>query len=139
MTGKLVDTDYLPQHMRDIVVKDIHQGEHRTEVRTAAITFLLDDSPVAIIGWFRLSHSVLQVWSVLSDDVSKKPISFYKSVLNLIEYAFDSMKINRMQMSVRVGYNKGVRFAESLGFVLEGVMFKYGDDGSDYYLFSRVR
>jgi ribosomal-protein-serine acetyltransferase len=43
------------------------------------------------------------------------------SVLKLIEYAFDEMNINRIQIKVAVNNHKSKHIPEKLGFCLEGV------------------
>lgn len=103
-----------------------------------AITFLHNDEPIAIVGWYLISPGVLQVWSLISDGVSQCPIAFHKSVRLLIEHGFERFELRRMQMSVRLGFGPGWKWAKALGFNCEGVMKKYGTDGSDYWLFARV-
>lgn len=43
------------------------------------------------------------------------------SVLKLIEYAFDEMKMNRIQIKVAVDNHKSKRIPEKLGFSVEGI------------------
>jgi RimJ/RimL family protein N-acetyltransferase len=47
-------------------------------------------------------------------------------------------QVQRVQASVHAEDGQAVRFARWLGFENEGLMKKYGPDGSDYYRMARV-
>lgn len=137
--AKIKIVDYIPEHLERLEQREVHHGEGGAGINTPAVTFLVDDKPIAIVGYFFLCPGVLQVWSLFSPDTCRYPLAFYKSIRNLIDYAFDSMQVRRVQMSVKVGYALGWKWAKSLGFKCEGIMSQYGNDGSDYHLFSRVK
>ena len=44
----------------------------------------------------------------------------------------------RIQAAVRADWPEAQRFAEFLGLENEGLMRKYGPDGSDYFRFAKV-
>ena len=46
--------------------------------------------------------------------------------------------INRVQTAVRANYTTGLRFAKWLGLQEEGLMKKFGFDGSDQYMYARL-
>lgn len=131
--------DFRPEHLQNIKLKACHEGERPDSIRGNAVTFLIGDEPIAIFGWYFISLGTLQVWSLLSDSVRKRPLSFHKSVKLLIAYAFEKHALNRMQMSVRTTNKEGWYWAKSLDFLCEGVMKRYGSGGSDCWLFARVK
>jgi hypothetical protein len=131
--------DYKPEHLAGIVLRECHDGERPVEIRGHAITVMSDGTPLAIIGWHFITPFVIQSWGLLSRDVSAKRFSFHKTMKLFLDWAFEEHKLQRAQISVRVGYKAGWDWAKSLGFGCEAVMKKYGPDGSDYWLFARVK
>ena len=45
----------------------------------------------------------------------------------------------RIEMHVARGFGAGARLAFVLGFEVEGLMPKFAPDGTDYFLFAKVR
>jgi hypothetical protein len=45
----------------------------------------------------------------------------------------------RIETGVRSGFLHGLRWAEACGFEMEGLMRSWGPDGSDHWLYARVR
>src|SRR3990167_3641486 len=121
----IVITDYKPEHLVGFNLMDCHLSEEIKEVNTEAVTFLSKGKPIAIIGWFLIAPGVLQVWSILSKESCNHKFSFLKSVVHLIRYGFDRFSLRRMQMSVKVGYDRGWKMAKFLGFKCEGIMHSY--------------
>lgn len=130
--------NFKPEHLERIKLKACHDGERPEAIKGSAVTLLSGDSPLAIIGWHFVSKGVVQIWAFLSDEISSVKKSFHKEILSLIRWAFEGNPVQRIQMSVVVGYMAGWKWARSLGFVCEGVMKKYGPTGNDYWLFART-
>lgn len=135
---KIQVVDYLPEHLAQIELRKCHNGERPSEINNKAITFILDGKPIAIFTWYFISTGVVHVCGLLSDDVTKKSRSFHKSVLLFIGRAFEIHKLQRMQITVLVGFDEGRYWAQSLGFEYEGVMRKFGPGGVDHWLFAKV-
>ena len=128
---------YTPDHLEKIRLKDIYAGENIQAVGVPAVTFLVGDQPIAILGWILPALGIMQVMALISDDVRKVPLAFHKSVRNIIQYAFTVYKLRRMQMSVWCGYMEGYQWAKSLGFECEGIMKNYRADRQPCWLFAR--
>lgn len=79
-----------------------------------------------------------QAWAVFSPAVDKFPIALKKICESLIHYASREQRLVRMSLTVRSKYQKGNRFAKSLGFELEGEMKRYLPDGGDAHLYARL-
>jgi RimJ/RimL family protein N-acetyltransferase len=73
-----------------------------------------------------------------SDEVAKYPVEFFRKTRRLLLLYFGAYNLQRLEINVRSDYLIGKRFAEKLGFEPEGIMRKYGFDGSDYILYARV-
>jgi hypothetical protein len=129
---------FRPEDYEKIRLKSIYGPEKIEGVLGPAFTFLIDEQPIAIFGMYLIGPGLGQVWALTSDDLRREALGFHKAVLGLIYWSFDNWKLRRMQMSVRVGYTEGWKWARSLGFKCEGVMKAYSPDGTDCWLFARV-
>lgn len=131
---------YAAHHLSKMKLKEVHSSEVGLDVplNAFATTFFYGDDPVAIFGASQLFRGVFHVWAFLTEDVKKHPIAFHREVVKLIDWWFKNAQLRRMQMSVKVGFSEGSKWASLLGFVPEGVMKNYGPDGSDYLLFARI-
>lgn len=127
-----------PQHYVAIKPKDSHKSEIGQIKFSDGITVVYNEEPLAIFGGFLITPDVMQGWGIVSKEVNKYPISFHRTMKDLIPYIMNKTPIRRLQISVRVDLDNGFKWANKLGFVCEGRMRNYGRDGSDYYLFARV-
>jgi len=53
------------------------------------------------------------------------------------DYIVISRNLHRLQITVRCADLRAVRWGLALGFEIEGLMKKYGADGSDFFMMSR--
>ena len=74
--------------------------------------------------------------------MSKYGYDIPKTVARYADEFFDVImheaQVQRVQASVHAEDSQAVKFARWLGFENEGLMKKYGPDGSDYYRMARV-
>ena len=56
-----------------------------------------------------------------------------------IRKKLDELDFRRIEATAITSFPPAARFLEMLGFHAEGVMLKYGSDGSDHILFARVK
>lgn len=91
-----------------------------------------EDLIVAAAGVHILWGGVAEGWIVMS----KHGYSAPKTVARYTDRLFDGIMADnelwRIQASVSASDTKALRFASWLGFEDEGLMKKYGPDGSDY-------
>ncbi len=127
------------RHLDEIKIKDIQKSERPESIHGYAFTLVSGEVPLAIYWVTELSLGVMQIWSLISEDCLKQPLSFFKETKLALRWLFEHFKLHRAQMSVKVGYEAGWRFAETLGFECEGVMKSYSPDKSDCWLFGRTR
>lgn len=95
---------------------------------------------VGCAGVYQIHPGVGQTWMLLSKDRAKMfPVSIMKAVKEGISASFNSMKLHRVQSLVNSELESAVLFIESLGFVREGLLWEYGPDKKDYYMYSLLR
>lgn len=129
---------YEPWHLEKIECKEIFSGEVPNLVMTTAFTVLHEDAPIAILGCFMFVPGVMHVWSLTSEYIRKWPIEFHKIVLDMLKFFWDEYGLRRIQAEVKVTYEEGQRWLESLGFEREGLLKKFCPDNTDVYLYGRV-
>jgi hypothetical protein len=126
-----------PDHFDQITPTAIF-GNKPPGVRNAALTLMRNGVPVGIFGGFPVTMHTHQIWALFSEEAVKYPLSLVKSIKDIIRWAEETLQLRRLQVSVKLGYMQGWRFAETLGFKCEGIMKGYGDQGEDYWLFGRL-
>lgn len=142
---KVVQFD--PKHLEMFTPKDVYRGEGDI----VADTLRLADSPctilytlvhdavvLGVVGFSGIYKGVSLVWAVLSDEISKCPKAFLKISKHLVELYANGLGIHRLQVHVRCDYKPNWKFFHALGFQCEGVMRKFGEDKSDYWLMARL-
>jgi hypothetical protein len=103
-----------------------------------AITVYLHGRPVACFGNVELWPGVAELWSLIEDRARKYALTLTKVGKIYVDYVALSRNAHRLQITVRSGDIRAVRWAGALGFEQECLMKRYGPDQSDFYLFSRT-
>lgn len=85
-------------------------------------TIYYNDQFVGLIGFkdTDADNKKIEIGYWLSQNAQGKGI-MTQSVSKLVEYAFNEMGMNRIQIKVAVGNNKSRRIPEKLGFQMEGI------------------
>ncbi len=147
MKGKFHARLYKEGDAAKVKVKDIFIGqgdlggliEARYKTNGSHIyTCLIDDDPIAVLGWSFLFPGVVDLWSIISDRVREYPKSFYKFVMSLMEMGHENIGIYRFQMTVQEGHQDLIRWAEALRMKCEGFMEKFGPNKENFFIFARV-
>jgi len=75
------------------------------------------------------------LWGFVGTDCGPRMLKVHRGVSRFI----DSVRHRRIEATVLAGFEPGCRWMKLLGFEFEGVMRKYGSDGSDYLRYAKVR
>lgn len=101
-------------------------------------TGLDGDTVLATGGVHRMWEGVGEAWLIVGKEGYEKP----KTVARYTDYLFKHIQeehgLSRIQASVAALDAVANRYARWLGFEKEGIMRKYGLDGSDYIRYARV-
>jgi len=68
----------------------------------------------------------------------KHPLGVAKAIKKDFARVAKEHNIKRVQTAIRKDFAQGKRFAEWLGLESEGLMRKFGFDGSDQYMYARI-
>jgi hypothetical protein len=103
-----------------------------------AYTLLSSEGVVAISGVVSVMPGVGAAWAVTSELVNKYPKAYYKGTRDFLRAIISDWRLHRVQTTVIATNKVAVNWIQHLGFQREGLMRKYGADGSDHYLYARV-
>ncbi|MAL84462.1 MAG: hypothetical protein CMF11_09030 [Idiomarina sp.] len=101
-------------------------------------TLFEEDVVLGIGGVHNIWQGVGEAWLLLGKEAFARPITVARHTCNMFDHMQEEYKYQRIQASIAVKDVKAKRFAEWLDFENEGIMRKYGPDGSDYYRYARV-
>ena len=104
----------------------------------SAYTAMQENRVFMICGVYRLWDKVGEAWFMMSKYAYDMPISAAKYSSLLLDHVQEDNNLQRIQASVHADDKQAIRYVEWLGFENEGLMKKFGPDGSDYYRFARV-
>lgn len=95
--------------------------------------------PIAGAGVMPVWDGVYEAWAMIGSQVGRAAmVRVYKETQLFLGFLFDDPAVRRVQTQVKTDFLAGHRFARMLGFAEEGVLRRYGPDGSDYTMYSRV-
>ena len=103
-----------------------------------AYTLFVDRKPVVAGGIIVLWSGVAEGWVMANQNIFEVKFLAAKEIKNRTDVLCKKNKIKRLQTTVKYDFNSGIRFASWLGLKPEGIMRKYGPDGSDYYRMAKI-
>jgi RimJ/RimL family protein N-acetyltransferase len=81
---------------------------------------------------------VAEGWVIATNEMWKYPLATAKAIKKDFARVAKEHNIQRVQTGIRKDFKQGIRFAEWLGLEREGLMRKWGFDGSDQYMYARI-
>ena len=103
-----------------------------------AFTGLVNNKPIFAAGMKMIWGQVAEGWVIATQDVWSHPLSVAKAIKKDFARIAKENNITRVQTSIRKDFEQGQRFAEWLGLENEGLMRKFGFDGTDQYRYARI-
>lgn len=102
-----------------------------------AFTALDGDRVIACSGCVEIWDNRAMAWALISKDAGRHMVGVHKAVAGFLACA----PWRRIEATVDVGFEAGMRWMAMLGFVRETLepMRAYRPDGGDCYLFARVK
>lgn len=104
-------------------------GGHGLTTRTV----LLDDRPIALLGTWEYLSGVALAWGTVSR--SARPSDLFE-LADAIRQFLPSLRLRRIEATVRASFPKGERWLRAIGFEREGAMSCYGPNGETHILYA---
>lgn len=140
---------FLPEHVKEIDPHPAYQGAKESMAHSSEAFFkssgcysssiMIDGKVEGCLGLVMEWDKTAYAWSYLSKKACLHPYSLSKLVSKLLNMYEIGLCLDRISATTRCDSLVSRRWLQSLGFVQEGIMRKYGPDGSDYALYARVR
>ena len=108
------------------------------EQENLAFTGMVNKKPIFAAGMKMIWGQVAEGWVIASNDMWKYPLGVAKAIKKDFARVAKENNITRVQSAIRKDFKEGLRFAEWLGLEKEGLMRKWGFDGSDQYMYARL-
>lgn len=101
-------------------------------------TVMKQEEIVGSVGMVPFWDGMAEVWAVVSRHVMKAKVHFHKASANLMDHFVNKLQLNRVQAAVIADHPKALCWVMRLGFKPEGTMKKYGPNGNDYVMCSKI-
>lgn len=92
----------------------------------------------AMFGVYEYWKGSAEAWLIPSKHIGRKTLSFHRTALQFFELAAKKMYIKRLQLTIHSHNVQALKWAERCYFEYEGTMRRYGPDGNDYKIYSRL-
>ena len=103
-----------------------------------AFTGMVNNKPIFAAGMKMIWGQVAEGWVIATSEMWKHPLGVAKAIKKDFARVAKENNITRVQSAIRKDFSEGQRFAEWLGLEKEGLMRKWGFDGSDQYMYARL-
>ena len=107
----------------------------KEDPRTNLFTFFEGEEILFIAGILHINNYVCELFLHNSIFVEKKKKTFHNKCVKMLKLVKKS-GYSRIQITVREGHKRGLKWAESLGFNKEGYLPNYDGIGKGVYIFS---
>ena len=108
------------------------------EQENLAFTGMIDGKPIFAAGMKIIWKGVAEGWVLATKDTLDHPLLVARAIKKGFAKTAKENNINRVQSAIRADYTIGLKFAKWLGLEEEGLMRKFGFDGSDQYMYARL-
>ena len=141
---------YSARHLDEILAEGFNRGApsstfgmdaYKSELEKASYSYTVvcGDDIVMCCGLLPMWDGVADTWMLGSVKLHKHRSDFIRHAKGAMLSVFKDLGMRRVQGAVSVNWEEAARFAHYMGFEEEGVMRKYGPDGSDYIRVAWVR
>lgn len=127
------------QYERDLIEAVGRDFGEQFALAGPAYTMVEDDTPIAAAGVYIMWPGVGEAWMHLSEYVvTKRPLALYRFTDRVLTSIIRDYNLRRVQAPICRKMQVNRRFVESLGFMAEGTMHRWGPDDCDYVMYARV-
>ena len=108
------------------------------EQNNLAFTGIVNYQPIFAAGMKMVWGRVAEGWVIATSEIWKNPLAVARAIKKDFARVAREHNIERVQTAIRKDFKQGQRFAEWLGLENEGLMKKFGFDGTDQYRYARI-
>ncbi|MFP3799439.1 GNAT family N-acetyltransferase [Paraburkholderia sp. SIMBA_027] len=125
------------QTMQLTTVHEIDEAYARTLIANTGVAWAVveDGAAIACGGIAEAWADRAIAWSM----ITPRAFQHFRHLHRVVKRVFDESPWARIEIDVRADHAAGRRWAEHLGFTIEGIRRKYTPDGADMILYARVK
>jgi len=127
-----------PQDSERAVVRDSREWKDIVD-KSVAYTLLYDDEILCCGGVCFYRKRFGEAWILCSRKAEEHPIATFRTARRVIDDIMKLYDMYRVQATVQCDWFEAQRFIKLLGFKWEGTLWRYGPDGSNYQMYSRIK
>jgi len=125
-------------------------GEELHDFKSTMIANLLDGTKdilslfapsgrvIAIAGINHLRLGVCEAWIIRGKGIDDHKFDFFKTIKGLIEFVFEYMDIHRFEIAILNSWEKGHKWAQTLGLEFEHICKSYDSLKRDHAIYTRI-
>ena len=110
----------------------------RLEASGPGFTAMDNGTPIGAAGICLYWEGVGEAWTLFSLELKRQPILLTRTVKRVLNDVIKAMDLHRVQIAVRADQEVNKCWARALGFSNPLPLPKYGPDGADYVMYSRL-
>lgn len=103
------------------------------------VALIKGEDVIAIAGINHLRTGVCEAWVIRSSLINTCKFTFFKTINNLINFVIDSMGVHRFEIAILDSWEKGHKWARTLGFKFESVAEAYDFHKQDHAIYVRLK
>jgi len=149
MSNDQMIVPFLPNHLHSLELKpfeleyvehipDYHEYVAENALRGFSWTGICQGRPVAVFGVRPLWSTNFEAWMVPGEGIERNAIAVLRGARHILDSVIVEFGLLRLQITVRCENEVAFRFAKRLGFKVESKMLRFGPEGADYYLMTRI-
>lgn len=101
-------------------------------------TALLHGSPIACFGLVLMWPGVAEAWLLTDEAIKDYALPFTRAARKFFACAEQSFRLHRTQITCDTRFEGAVEWAQAVGFRVEARLHRYGPDGTDHILLTRL-
>ncbi|WP_321814578.1 MULTISPECIES: GNAT family acetyltransferase [unclassified Paraburkholderia] len=125
------------QTAQQTTIQTIDEDYARTLIANKGVAWAVveDGEPIACGGIAEAWTDRAIAWSM----ITPRAFRYFPRLHRLVKRVLDESPWVRIEIDVRADHAAGCRWADHLGFIVEGIRRKYTPDGADMILYARVK
>ncbi len=132
------DYDALAQSPESPLWALLDEAQRRFLLTTDAWTGLYEGKVVACGGIIRMWPGLAEAWIAVTPLARQHTVFLYRHVLAFLDLVTETYKLRRIEAKLCASFILARKFAHRLGFTHDALLKRYGPNGEDYMLVSKV-
>ena len=122
----------------DLVNFDTAMVANMMDPNKDIVSLIVGDKVIAIAGINHLRLGVCEAWIIRGVGIDDHKFDFFKTIKRLIDFTIATMDVHRFEIAIENSWEKGHKWAETLGLKFEHVCRSYDYMKRDHAIYTRI-